>query len=1582
MSHSLYRRSLLVVLILSLLLLTAAIALQAAPAELGARLSATPRDRSAPSEAISSRQNANAPMLTGLRPSPMSYEGSHRAALHAIPLDDASIFVAAGRLGGVSTPLQADLRIGPTSYEPSHSDYDPATDEYGYTFEGVASPYTSPAMTIAITTTEGTTGTRTLGTSDFVRQYVAGDISEEFASPDTNLRLFVPTGALGTDAYLIIMNTFAPPGDPPPGHRLISPAYSIRASGAMTQSQTPLLLQINYEPEALGEADPHTLSMFLWNEDDDPARQRWQDVESEPFGDEPVHARSIRRLGTYALMTGTTWRDAFVDYSGLAEDENVRLEYGGRLALRSGSTQGWAVSMPISPTGGFVGWGRLRYAAELPAGTALTVDMLAEDGTLLLANVPDGASLADIDPVAHPILRLRATLNTAQAGVTPYLDSWAVQWTPATTLSLRFYLPMIIAPLTSQFRGAPQSAMPPSDPGGTLYPPALEGRGGQGNSFGCDPPAAPPITWSSPVVLTPGNDISIASDVAADGEGRLHAVWYRGNGPILYASKESGTTAWSAPVSISGSGSAYYPRVVVDHQDNVHAVWTASSDVFYATRPKGGNWSVPVNVSHSGAVGIRPILYADTVGNLHLVWPDNSLGNNEILYAYKERGAGSWSAPQRVSDTAGSSWAPDVVADNQGSLHVVWYDFTPGVTEIYYAYKAPGASLWSAAINVSRTAGGSQWPALAVDPHDIVHLIWQDTLPLAGQGQAIILYYAARPAGGGWSVPLEIGRSQTGPQQTYPKAQPPALAVDPTGVVHAAWASMTDYRLYYALRPDAEAGWSLPQVVAPLIPPPNPANQWYFIGLAADADRGVHLVWNDMEGTGTFNQDIKYSAALPPPIPADHVLVLDADGRAVSGACVYRNGQLAGTTNDLGIFVPDTLSPGDRLVALKPLAEQPAPGRDSWAYRTALTSLALSPDGAVSGHTVTTAGRQRLTLHTDTPLVYYNLIVAIQWNATPEYMQEISAAVRLASDYLFDVSDGQMAFGHVAIYDDGEHWEDADIQVLTRNNVRPYSYVGGLVSADPAQTIRVGRQWDGRSGAQGPWDARNGFRTLVHEFGHYALHLYDSYFEYLYDENNNLIGINKNTGCTELDFVPRPTPTPRPGQTPTPAPSPTPGPSPDAIQATIMDYQYATSELAARDVPGLWEPLCEHTVQWQLNEESDWKTLLRHYADSANPPRWRFSTPFTRGGVLAGPDGLPQNLLAFPEVEIHERGLAAPLRQLTVLDTDGQPYRQNALVALETQRSGRTVTLDQGLTSRDGQITIYGASTGNTLRAVSISGALWAQTTVGAAAVYTLTLHSSGGLQTANAPANPYASLIPDSEGRDLTLAVGGVGPGGALSALVVSPGSDPSQTIELSYSPESGAYEGTASFATAGTGLGSVHVRGVAAFGQHATVDGDFHLAQADVAAEQDLYTPDGAAWLHLDPASFAAANVYVALLPTGAVPQPLPTGLIALGNAYSIRASGGITDTARPGVLRLLYEPADLPGGVAPADLRIARWDDHAGAWQLLPGEPDPERYAVVAQADRFGIYALLAPARVEGQETYLPLLLSGTWAAVAQP
>ncbi|MDY7075799.1 MAG: YncE family protein [Chloroflexota bacterium] len=697
------------------------------------------------------------------------------------------------------------------------------------------------------------------------------------------------------------------------------------------------------------------------------------------------------------------------------------------------------------------------------------------------------------------------------------------------------------------------------------------------------------------------------------------------------------------------------------------------------------------------------------------------------------------------------------------------------------------------------------------------------------------------------------------------------------------------------------------------------------------------------------------------PVPENHVKVVDEAGAPLRGALVYQNGLAIGTTDERGVIVPEDIQPGDRFVALSMIEERSTirsghqtPDSDQdWMYRVHITSLERDADGDPIPHTVTEPGQQIITVYPSSPLILFNVVVSIEWDADDAYVAAIARAAQFASDYLYDLTDGQMAFDRVTVYDRGTNWANADVQISTKNIVRPHAYVGGVASGDRSHVIRVGRFWDGNSGNQGPWDAPDGYRTLVHEFGHYALHLYDEYFAYVFDQYGNLID-EVPSYCTGPENR---------------------NPATEATSASVMDYQYTCTELSARGVPGMWSALCEQTAQWQLNGESAWETLARVYTDTLNPPRWRLTTPLDRGSVLAGPAGVPTGVLSLPTVVISNTGASGPPRPLTVYGPQGEPYR-GAIVALYEQ-GGRVV--GQGFTGADGRLDVYGADTGDTVRSASIDGGLDGRVTVGTELSLTMTLEPVWGLAIQAAGGIPHMRVIAEPsqnpEPIDLLVFLQSFGPGADPDVIVTEPGSEVGYAPTLDYISVTNTYEGRISFSATERGTGRIRATG-GVNDSLVRLQSTYRLQHVLDGRSHDIYSDDGNLSLHLEPGSLLGSEAYFVVMPPGAAPGPLPAGLVLVGNPYDVTASGAMATLEQPGILTLHYDGALVHSSSAPEGLGIYHWDSNSETWQETGGSLDEEQKAVVAPVTVLGIYALLSPSSQPTQNVvFLPVILVQT-------
>jgi hypothetical protein len=698
-----------------------------------------------------------------------------------------------------------------------------------------------------------------------------------------------------------------------------------------------------------------------------------------------------------------------------------------------------------------------------------------------------------------------------------------------------------------------------------------------------------------------------------------------------------------------------------------------------------------------------------------------------------------------------------------------------------------------------------------------------------------------------------------------------------------------------------------------------------------------------------------------------YVRVMDEGGRPISGAEVYHNGQLMGFTNRAGLLNPGPLAVGDSLASLVQQHERPThrDEHDGWAYRTHLTSIDVEDTTGNTQPFIVSQpeGEQRLIVRRENSLVLFNLLVSIEWDATQAYIDDVELAVQRAADYLYDVTDAQMTFGQVAIYDQARHWTEADVQILAKNEGLPHAYVYGLTDAKNIHLIHVLRFWDGSSARQGDWSQPNGYKTLVHEFGHYGLDLWDEYFGY--EKVGGQLGGRVDAFCTG--------PENRDTET-------------EAKNASIMDYHYTSSELA--DVGRWTEEWCQVTVQHQYNNgEADWETLLRHYSDEPGKDRWQLITPDQRTGEMGmpvpGPDQVP-SALPFPVTTTHNTG-DDPEPFPLVVCYDGLIYHERAVVTLA--RAGGNA-MDQGFTdAAEGSLTILGARPVDSLQAVSVDGALSASRRVAQVLADGYLDLSPPAFTAQSNGLGPYLRLWPTTSGGlldGLRLVVNRTLPGDSLRYILTGPDQmGPWAAIPYDEAEEDHrVLVGFIPAALAGyAGVVGGHD------GEYIELNVDYRLQGATNVTQTNLYSNDGNFKLHLDAGSLPWDTVQFLIASPWGLPGPPPSGLGIVGEAYEITASDNVTGLGKPAVLRLHYDTA-ASEAFEMESLTIYRWDFGGDTWQPLTSERHAETQDVVTTITDLGIYALMGDpidiasllsgqqglddlCQPGGHKTYLPII-----------
>lgn len=233
------------------------------------------------------------------------------------------------------------------------------------------------------------------------------------------------------------------------------------------------------------------------------------------------------------------------------------------------------------------------------------------------------------------------------------------------------------------------------------------------------------LTW------TPGQ--AWAPAIAADSNNRIHVVWHddtNGNLEIYYRKSTNGGTTWQGAKRLTwNSGDSNYTSIAAGPNNHIHVVWhdnTPGNDEIYHKRSTNGGvtWGAAKRLTWNSGYSQVPIIALDSNNHLHLVWYNDLSGNAEIFYKRSTNGGTTWTS-KRLTWNSSGSWAPNKAVGPNNHLHVVWYDDSPGRYEIHYKKSTDGGSTWSTK-RISYTPGYSYSPVIAIDPNNRVHVAWED----------------------------------------------------------------------------------------------------------------------------------------------------------------------------------------------------------------------------------------------------------------------------------------------------------------------------------------------------------------------------------------------------------------------------------------------------------------------------------------------------------------------------------------------------------------------------------------------------------------------------------------------------------------------------------------------------------------------------------------------------------------------------------------------------------------------------------------------------------------------------------------
>lgn len=383
------------------------------------------------------------------------------------------------------------------------------------------------------------------------------------------------------------------------------------------------------------------------------------------------------------------------------------------------------------------------------------------------------------------------------------------------------------------------------------------------------------VTWQTNDIrinTTPaGTEYAHDPQIHCDEYGHVYVVWLDGRGISFNYSSDYGTN-WLADdkrVKETIPGRVMrYPEMGCDSKGHIYVIW---QEVCNCGIGRCGNWEIYFNYSLDYGVSwpaetirldtdfpqsgssMRHKICCDDNGHVYVVWDNDLNGSRPDIYFNSSLDYGRHWQESNIrldTDTAGrnSSLAPEISADANGHVYVVWADDRIG--KIYFNYSSDYGQHWQVNdMPIGHVMGGE--PKIASDANGHVYAVWR--------GNDKIYFNYSSDYGASWQ-PDDIRLDTDKNIASFN----PEISCDRDGRVYVVWCNQFfdipaqihfNYSLNYGLtwrpadlRLDTNSSdfgvTSYPQITS-------------------DINGNVYVVWDDIR-SGQYQYDVYFNYSRPP----------------------------------------------------------------------------------------------------------------------------------------------------------------------------------------------------------------------------------------------------------------------------------------------------------------------------------------------------------------------------------------------------------------------------------------------------------------------------------------------------------------------------------------------------------------------------------------------------------------------------------------------------------------------------------------------------------------------------------------------
>lgn len=322
---------------------------------------------------------------------------------------------------------------------------------------------------------------------------------------------------------------------------------------------------------------------------------------------------------------------------------------------------------------------------------------------------------------------------------------------------------------------------------------------------------------------------------AANGDGR--------SGIYLKKSMNLGTN-WQKEIKVSSAGGALFnPSLAISGNGSLYVVWQDMNGLVYYTNSNdsGSSWNAPITLySASQKTGSLPDIASDGK-YVYVAWMDANT-DHTVLRASNDNGK-NWGDEIYTSTCGKDAERPNLLIDNGGTLHQVWYDWCEGTRSvrtsgIYHATSHDHGATWQTVSKLVETATLAGHPYLIQDISGRLHLVYikgsSSDVNSKGVPNVLHTYYRNSVDGVNWSEAVELDSDLSSAWAIHPQ-----VAFSEKHGLMAVWGDQNTKSYYFRTSTDGGKTWSVKSTIT------TNENSYASAKIATDKNGDFHVIWED-----------------------------------------------------------------------------------------------------------------------------------------------------------------------------------------------------------------------------------------------------------------------------------------------------------------------------------------------------------------------------------------------------------------------------------------------------------------------------------------------------------------------------------------------------------------------------------------------------------------------------------------------------------------------------------------------------------------------------------------------------------------